>query len=314
MAKIPSRCERCGQDFPSKAALQSHRAKDHNNKPPGPPMKAKEKEVKAKEVKTPKAKTPGSASTMEKWMKGEAVSARIGAAIAESRASASASASALPPRQDTPMSGIEEMPDTPNVRTVELDASINLLTGNEAAASPQLNTLTVRAFPPEMGIPPVVEIPGPSITRNSWAAAEVNRLLEAGSRQLEPKPEKKRGRAKYDDEVTGSKKKVDARQSPEGFGLRLREGTPRNLQNAMDMLTQSQNTMEIELGPDTLRGLDEVVNSEEWNAVLQSVPESSNEGGARVDAPAQAQAQDLAPAQAQAQAQAVPVVPEPSYI
>ena len=276
MARIPSRCERCGQDFPSKQALQNHKSKEHSSKPPGPPMKAKDKDAKVakvppeakeavKEAKARQPQTPGSALTMDRWIRGEARATMVGAAMAQARTD-------TPPRRDTP---VADVPGTPEVRTVDLDASVSLLaegaSANEAAASPMLNTVTtLTVFPPVMVATP----PAGASSNGSWT------LMPA--RSVEPEPEKKRARAREDD-VGGSEKKTDVKRTPEA--VRLVERTPRNLGSELERLDdnqaeaqamiQGENNMEVELGPNTLRGLEQLVNSGEWSQALAGIEEES---------------------------------------
>ena len=276
--KIPSKCERCGLECPSKQALAKHKQEEHAKKPPGPAtpgFKAKEKEIKvlkeaAKEVKMKQPQTPGSALTMAKWIRRETRSTMVGAAIAESAAASEASSAAA--RQATPR---EQAPGTPELRTVDLDleASVSLLS-NEPTASPMLNTVTtVTMFPP-------------GVSSEEW-----NQV-----RQVEPEPEKpehKRSRARYDDEdEEESEKKVDSRRTPEA--VRMAARTPRNLDNELERMAEEG--MEVELGPSTLTNLFMEVDTEEWARTV-----------AQADAAAAAVARPVVP---QPMHQ-VPVVPQP---
>ena len=284
MTKIPSKCDRCGVDFPSMRALQAHKAKEHSNKPPGPgpALKQKDKEAAAKTPKSggtvARTQTPGSALMMNKWINGETRSTAIGRVIQQSKsegpsAGAAAAGPFSPPpppaRQDTPMSGIEEGPNTPELRTVELDQSINLLASEEAAldeitASPMLNTL--RVFPPNL-----VATPSGSSLSSSWTVSQM--------KKVSPEPEKsKRGRAKYDDEIDGQGKKTDHRITPEA--VRLAERTPRNLNNDLVQVEDTQEVMEIEF--DSVE-----VSTEEWDAAMAVT--------ARADSTAQQQHQYVTP-------------------
>ena len=84
-------------------------------------------------------------------------------------------------------------------------------------------------------------------------------------RQVEPEPEKKRGRARYDDDTEEAKKKVDARGTLEA--VRLMERNPRNLDNKLQRM--SENNMEVEIGPDTMREFDSVeVRSGDWTSAM----------------------------------------------
>ena len=105
MAPIPSKCDRCGEDFPSQRARMAHKAKDHASlKPPGPSLKAKSDAGKS-------PCTPGSNKVMKQWIKGETRSNAIGQLIADARANSSPAtpnpSPATPDRRpDTPASGI----------------------------------------------------------------------------------------------------------------------------------------------------------------------------------------------------------------
>ena len=254
MAKIPSKCERCGLECPSMKALAKHKQEEHSKRPPGPATPA----LKAKDVKTPKVKTadvkegdvkeakarqpqtPGSSLTMARWIRGETRSNMVGAAIAESRETTHQG-----PKQDTPR---ETGPETPEVRTVDLDASISLLSTVRPTESPAQKTLTVTMFPP-------LPLPGDS----NWPAG----------RQVEPEPEKseKRSRARYDGEPEGdSEKKVDSRRTPEAVRMAVR--TPRNLDN--ELARMADEGMEMELGPSTLTNLFVDVDPREWENAVAS--------------------------------------------
>ena len=230
---IPSKCEKCDEEFPSKQQLMAHKAKDHPKKPPGPRPQTPGPGIKhrdSKKNKTPKgAKTPnstGSAQVMDNWMQGNSMSTAIGQLLSQAR-------------QDTPTGATAE----PEVKTVDLDASINLLDTEEmrnngaGAASPYLGT--VRLFPPKL------QLEADKLS-NSWTVSQVSGVLD-------PEPEKKRSRSRDDDEqVPGSEKKVDLRR------------TPRNLENTLRNLQDTQEVMELEFNSVE-------VNTEEWETVTVAV-------------------------------------------
>lgn len=141
MAPVPSKCEKCGEDFPSQRAMQAHKAKDHVHKPPGPSLKAKSGAGKS-------PRTPGSNKVMTKWMKGETRSNAIGQFIVGARTNSSPAASP-DRRQDTPVNAVR----SPSIRTTTLDESVSLLEGQVVdMASPFISTL--RVFPPNLQATP----------------------------------------------------------------------------------------------------------------------------------------------------------------
>ena len=93
MGRIPSRCEKCVKECPSKQALLAYKAKMHPNKAPGPPLKQNKVKLKGNLKKlangaSNSTRTPvpsGSSGVMDNWMRGTTRSSGIGRAIARSR-------------------------------------------------------------------------------------------------------------------------------------------------------------------------------------------------------------------------------------
>ena len=236
--QIPSKCEKCGEGFPSKSALISHKATVHRATPnmkATNSMKQSDSSIKekvAKKVMSDAGRTPrtpsaaGSPTVMNNWINGATRSNEIGAAIARSR--------------DTPRTGIEPVP--PEERTNTLDDSVSLLQDAEIQIDPASPFLTtMRMFPPTLQVTPASEA-------GEWIVTQGG--IGAEDRAPEPEPEKaKRSRERYPDEVTDDIKKTDDKKTPEAMRpVRRLEGELQQAQGleTLEIIDMEFNSVEVE--------------------------------------------------------------------
>ena len=257
---IPSKCDRCGEVYPSKQALLAHKAEMHPNE------KGKNSAVKkvkgAEGLNSPKTPAAGSPKVMNQWMSGKARSTEIAKAIANSRQDDMNGAEAA--RKDTPAPVSVSL-------TNSMDDSINLLhDSRNDAASPYLATM--RVFPSTMKATPLGDNSG------TWHLVQ--------PRQVVPEPEKsKRGRERYEDEASGEAgvKKPDDKVTPES------KKAPRSLDNELaEFQAETLEAMDVEFSSVEL-------DTEEWNRVTVQVQPQQVAGPTPTPTPSSDPSQDSLP-------------------
>ena len=257
MTRIPSKCEKCLEDFPSQRAMQAHRVAKHGSKGNGTPN-----------LKAPKPKDaenkPASPAVMNRWIQGNTRSNLIARSKSEARKA---------PKKDTP-----RVPE-PGTRTDLLNTSVSLLDSPGAAASPTLNTL--RMFPPSFKATPS----GDSL--DSWIVSQVgdsqsqsqpssqpetqSQEQEQDTVQIDGEEKSKRGREDYEDELEPEPekpKRVDEKTTPENMR------GPRNLDlELLEVQTQeTQNALELEFNS-------EEIETQEWNVGAEQLVNNLDQFG-----------------------------------